>query len=328
MRTKTGATALVVTALVGGALAAPTEAKEPGPRDFAYGMVLNNRGDWRGPKLADGSPDYRIIDTLLAARPTWVRVAPAPYGSNRLMNPKGEVAEQVWRLRQAGIGLGFGVNSGKPMKGSPRDKAGDGYRTGKEVVDHMQAVVEASPHLYDVVLLDFAILWRERHLQRIVDGARRLGLKPIVNASGMNKEGTPISIPKGAWAFQKAAQVLRGPDWRKQARRVARGKRPTLWNNDRKFIRTISRRRKGATPILRFTVPEGVVFRFEKLSQRTQKGVLRRLARRQGPKGYAMTYPLYVPGFPVSYRGGADPYDARWHGARTLGLQRWLMNAH
>lgn len=304
------------------------EARLPPPSDFSYGMVLNNQGNWRGPKLADGSPDYRIIDTLIRARPTWVRVAPAPYGSDRLMNPQGETARQVWRLRQAGIALGFGVNSGKPMKGSPLDKAGFGYRSAKEVVEHMRAVVEASPGLYDVVLLDFAVLWRERHLQRIVSGARRLGLLPIVNASGLDKDGRPTTIPKGAWAFQKAAQVLRSPNWRKQARQVSRGKRPVLWNSDRKFVRTINRRRKNATPILRFTVPEGVVFRFEKLSRRTQRGVLKRLAQRQRPVGYNMTYPLYVPGMPESYRGGANPYDSRWHGERTLGLQTRLMRSY
>lgn len=300
-----------------------SEAKEPPPADFAYGMVLDKWGKWRGPKLPDGSPDFRIIDRLIEARPRFVRVAPAPYQQGALMRPEGEVAEQLWRLRNAGIRLGFGVNAGRPMKGSPLSEQGYGLRSAEDVVEHVRRVRDASPGLYDVVLLDFFVLWDRQRAQRIVNGISALGLREVVNASGHARDGGRLPLPKGAWAFQAATQAIGGPDWKRNTRRIARGKRRVLSDQDKRFIRTIRNRRPSSHRILRFTVPEQVVFRLEKLRRRTQRGLLKRLARRQRPEHFKMTYPLFVPGMPEGYRGGAERYDSRHEG--TFGLQVSLM---
>lgn len=295
------------------------------PKDFAYGMVLDRWGDWRGPKLADGSPDFRVVDSLIRSRAQHVRVAPAPYGSNALMAQKGVVAEQMWRIKAAGAQLGMGINSGRPMKGSKLAEQGYGLRTAEDVIEHARRIEAASPGLYDFILLDFFVLWDEARAQRIVNGVSALGFKVIVNAGGVSRGGQKVPLPRGAWAFQRAGTFLGGPDWKREARRVARGREPLLRSYDRQYIRDVRRRRPESTPMIRFTVPEQVLFRFGKLSRKTQRQLLTRMAKKQRGAHFKMTFPLYVPEFDEAYRGGAREYDARTRG--TFWTQTKLIRA-
>lgn len=300
------------------------EAKAPPPSDFALALVLSKHGGWRGPMLANNTPDFQIIDRILEARPRHVRLTPAPYGGNAVMHPRGEVAEQIRRLEAAGIKLGTAINAGKPMRGSPLAEAGYGLRPASEVIAHARAIRDASPGLYDFILLDFAVMWEEPRMQRIVTGIRALGFRVIVNAGGVNRDGRAVNrLPKGTWAFQKAVSFLGGPDYRRTARRVARGKQGVLSAYDRAYIRDIRRRRPASAAMLRFTVPEQVNFRFARLSKQTQRQLLTRLAKAQRRQRFRMTYPLFVPGMPESYRGGAPTYDSRVRG--TFSIQQSLL---
>lgn len=300
-----------------------TASASPQPRDFAYGMVLAKGGGWRGPTYADGRPNYRIIDAIRQARPNYVRVGPAPYQTNAVMAPRGETEQQLRSLKASGIQLGVGVNSGRPMKGSNLAQQGYGLRPAEDVIEHARRIKNASPGLYDFMLLDFAVLHDERRMQRIVAGVRALGFRTIVNAGGVGRNNAELPLPKGAWAFQRATTSLGGPDWRRTARRIANFKQPVLGEPERAFIRDQRKRRPNAHPMLRFTVPEQVVFRFAKLSRSTQRGLLTRLARAQSRWHYSMTYPLWLPGMAESYRGGARAYDARgegtyWHQVKLM----------
>lgn len=283
------------------ALVAPAAA-DANPRSVAYGILSKSTGKWNGPRHADGAPDMRIVDHILRARPSHLRATPASHKLEQNLAPADPYVAEAWRrFRKAGIKLGAAITA---------------KRDPDEVVEHGCRIKAEAGQWYQWLFLDFASA-SVGGIGAIVKRLRKCGWRVVwINASG----GSPL--PRAAYAAAKRFEVVgnaverRFPRWKRQARRIARGKAPALHVKDRRWVRRA--RKRGVNPILKLEVPHQTGLMFAQLPKRIQRKVLRRWHVAAKRYRFDFIYPLYVHGVM-----GRKPYDSR--AMRTATLQRRLI---
>ncbi len=269
--------------------------------------MSHGSGTWAGPRLADGEPDTGIVDHIVAARPTHLRVTLASNDAEQDLQPQSEAVRTAYeRLVAADISLGAAIT---------------GHRDEDEVVAHACRIKAADARgYYGWLFIDFAS--RSRHVKRLVrriragDGCPAGGWERVwVNASG-RKAG----FPRQAAAVAKRMDVVGGPQrwrkWRREARRIARGRAPALIAKDRRWVRRAHRR--GVRPVLKLEVPWQTGTMFAPLSRKTQRRLLVRWTKAARRMRFDFIFPIYVhKAFARSH------YDARREG--TYGLIRRIL---
>lgn len=291
-----------------------------GPSADRYGLavLIGKNGGWLGPKHADGSPNFSIIDALIRAKPKHLRITKAPMEADKTLKARNPtVRQQLWRLRRSGVRLGAAIGAAMPMDGGREQTPG-------EVIRHAKAVKRANGKLYGHIYLD--LFNRRSHgQQRIIRGIRREAEMKVSIIANQAR-----SIPRGTWAhvagfdlFRRSASI-QAPNWRKTLRRVANHNAPLLRYADRRWLRAT--RGTRSTAQLRLSYPMQTLYQLGRLSSETQRKLLRRMIRSQRRFDYALWMPLYAPGMARSWRGQgrSEAYDARTAGtyrlqARALG---------
>lgn len=292
-------------------------ARRPRIGGIAYAMLLDHHGDWTGPRLPSGEPDFSVIDDILAVGPTHLRLTQPPNRCVRDLCPTlqpndPEVLAQLLRLRDAGIKIGAALNIAREIRDGRRRR-----RSPDEVVRHACRIKRADVHgLYDWLFLDFVAEAPRAHAinRRITKGGGCSAgrWRTMINASGV---GSAKNLPRGAFAHARRFRLLVAPRAvvLRRVRAAAAGRRGALTPSDRRFVAEVRRRRPHAMPVLKLEVPHQAGRVFAGLSRDTQLALLRRWAQAQHRHGFRMIYPLFI------YPGGGHPvYDSRSQGTFEL----------
>jgi hypothetical protein len=325
------ATAAVGSGLADGDSGTRAKPKRAPLNSIGYGILINSWGRWVAPR-EDGEPDWDVIESLLRARPAYMRVTstgnrcprPSPEAKRCHLAQPGNpvVAEWLYRLKEAGIKLGVGINAYYRKK-KPRPVRG--------VIRHACALNEADTSgLYDFLFLDFPLQRSDRALQTLIDKIHRGRRCPAGGWRLIMTNDTFFHSPNAAspadrvWVHAKRFELLDGeedrardrgkvPEWKEKARLAAAGRIPSILAEDRSFIRQIRRRHPNSHAVLKLEVSYQTGDRFGKLSTRNQKRLLKRWSAAQRRQGFKLIYPLYV------HRGRAEHhYDSRAEGTYRL----------
>jgi hypothetical protein len=298
---------------------------------IAYGVLINSWGHWVAPREG-GEPDEGVIDRLIAARPAYLRVTstghrcprPSPEAKRCQLAQPGNpvVTEWLYRLREAGIRLGVGINAYYRKK-KPRPVRG--------VLRHACAIKSDDAFaLYDFLFLDFPLQRGDRVLQRLIDRIHRGercpagGWRLIMTNDTFFHSRRAAEPAQRVWVHAKRFELLDGeedrerergtvPEWKEKARRAAAGRIPAILAEDRSFIHEIHRSYPNSHAVLKLEVSYQTGDRFGKLSTRNQKRLLKRWSRAQERHGFKVVYPLFV------HQGrAAHHYDSRAEGTYRL----------
>ena len=275
-------------------------------RSIAYSFLINRYGGWTGPENLLGDPQHWVVDSIIAANPSHLRITDAANtcepGECFTMQPKDNaVARQLRELRDAGIKLGTAINIAHTDGGRKRSV--------QDVVDHACKMKQADDeNLYSWIFLDFSSSQPKRleiaNKIRSGKGCPAGGWRIMTNSSGYKKS---YHLARGALAHAKRFSLLvGGSDSAIKERLVeaARGQRPILTDSDHRFLEDVKKKYPEAYPVLKLEVPNQVAQIFAELPTDVQSSLIEKWARGQERNGYKMIYPLFV--FP----GNHPPYNS------------------
>ena len=275
---------------------------------IAYAFLLNRHGGWTGPETVAGVPESWVADRVIAAHPSHLRVTDAAstctHSECYTLQPNSvAVALQLRRMRDAGIKLGAAINIAR---------SDHGRRSISDVVDHACRIKQADrENLYSWLFLDFSSSQPKRFeiatkIKRGT-GCDAGGWNVITNSSGYKKS---YRLVRGALGHAKRFSLLvGGSDSAIKERLIdaAEGRRSTLTDDDRRFLKDVKRKYPGADPMLKLEVPHQTGRIFAELPGRVQRSLLEKWARGQRRHGYKMVFPLFVfPGNQPSYNSLAE----------------------
>lgn len=334
----------------------PTSTKKYGQLyDMAYTVFLSKKGEWIGPRKADGSIDLSIIDDIIEqrrgfARPKFLRMTTA---SNDCPDPRREPCwtgvpaegtkeyEALRDLKDAGMKIGVAINVYR--KPEPPEGCDEGWddptkrnrciRPVSEVVAHAKEINDTDGNLYDYIFLDFAPRRTPAggagvdDLQEVVDRVRDEAgwARRMTNATGFSSENRQ-NTAHGMWGDAKRFEIFRGADWKEKVDRVLSGEWEAIRPEDMRFINFIEDHRPDSYAILKLEVP-GQVRRFGQLASHEQEKLLRLWARGQAEYGYKMMYPLFIHGN-AAHGDPEREYDSRDEANGTFWMQRVLMERY
>ena len=295
---------------------AMAQAKTEPIRSIAYSFLINRYGGWTGPEGLLGNPQTWVVDAIIAADPSHLRITDAANtcGSGEcftLQPNEPEIAREMRQLRDAGIKLGAAVNIAFTD--------GGGRRSVSDVVNHACRIKQADDeNFYSWIFLDFATSQPNRleiaNKVRAGKSCPAGGWRIITNSSGYKKSN---EMPRGAIAHAKRFSLLVGGSDATIKQRLidaAAGRRPVLTDSDHRFLDDVSKKYPEAYPVLKLEVPNQAGEIFAELPLDVQLSLLEKWARGQKRNGYKMIYPLFV--FP----GNQAEYDSIAEGTYALML--------